>query len=35
MAGRRPSFLGLWSGRLIGWIGFGDAARILFEHLTH
>jgi hypothetical protein len=32
--GRKPSFLGLWIGRAIGWLCFGDAGRLLFQHLT-
>lgn len=33
MGGRRPSFLGLWSGRLIAWIVFGSGAIYLLHHL--
>lgn len=33
--GRRPSFLGRWSGRAIGLLCFGYLAQLPFHHLVH
>jgi hypothetical protein len=32
MSGKGPSFLGLWSGRIVAWIVFGNGALYLIHH---